>query len=268
MPTLHELQQAMARAVISGQCEDAAAAVIADAPGAFARLRIYHNHYRVTLIEVLASAFPATLAAVGENHFRAAARGFILTQPPTQPSLAAYGAGFPTFLAQLPPFAAWPYLTDLARLDWALNAAVHAPDALPIAGERLAQLDAAALTRAVVRLHPSSAALASSFPVDRIRHAVLAGETLSLDEAMEHENEAPGLCRLLIFRAGEDVGWLQLPPGAFVFVVALLADASFAEAAREAVAVEPSFDAAATLAALLNHGVVVDISPPMHDLEA
>lgn len=256
MTALHDLQQAMARAVITGQCDDAAPAIMPDAPGAAARLNIYHNHYRVTLIEALASTFPATLAAVGEAHFRAAARGFILTQPPTEPSLAAYGVDFPTFLAHLPPLAPWPYLSDLARLEWALNAACHAPDTVSVCVERLTALDEAELAVLRLRLHPSCFPLALSSPADRIRRSLLAGDTL------EEGDWTLEPCRLLIFRDGDDVGWLQLPPAAFAFVTSLTDDGSLAKAATAAGTVDPSFDPAALLAALFNHGVVVDLSTP------
>ena len=256
MTALHDLQNAIARAVITGACDDAAAAVVADAPGAAARLGIYHHHYRVTLIDTLASTFPATRAAVGEGHFRAAVRGFIRTQPPTEPSLSAYGADFPAFLAQLPPLASWPYLADLARLDWAVNVAFHAPDAPAIAPQCLATLAPARLAGARLRLHPSSTPLASAFPLDRIRRALLAGETGEATDGPET------LCRLLVFRAGHDVGWLNLPLPAFAFVTALADDQSVGRATASAVAIDPSFDPAALLAALLSHQVVVGLSTP------
>lgn len=257
MSSLHELQQSIARAVITGHCEAGADGIVADAPGAAARLAIYHNHYRVTLIDVLASTFPATLTAVGEDHFRAAARGFILTQPPSEPRLTVYGAGLPAFLAQLPPLAPWPWLADLARLEWAVHVALHAPDASGMGANGLSAEHRAWPMDLRVRLHPSCSVLTSAYPVDRIRHALLAGA-----EA-EPTDCAVAVCCLLVCRMGEDVGWLHLPPASAVFVARLADDGSFAPAAAVAAAVDPSFDPAFHLAALINHGVVVDLSAPL-----
>lgn len=257
MSSLHDLQQAIARAVITGQCEDAAGGIVADAPGAAARLAIYHNHYRVTLIDVLASTFPATLAAVGEDHFRAAARGFILTEPPSEPCLAAYGAGFPTFLAQLPPLAPWLWLADLARLEWAVHAAFHAPDVPSVSVSSSAAYNRALPADCRAVLHPSCSVLTFAYPVDRLRQTLLAGEAPDLTPTGE------AFCRLLIFRAGEDVGWLLLSPPSFVFIARLADGGSLANATALAAAIDPSFDLAFHLSALINHGVVVDLLAPL-----
>jgi len=42
-------------------------------------------------------------------------------------ALAEYGDGFADFLAGFAPAQSLPYLADVARLEWAINAAYHAP---------------------------------------------------------------------------------------------------------------------------------------------
>ncbi len=71
---LHDLQHRFAAAVISGDAAGIAAAIVDDAPGAAARLGIYANHFRVTLIDALAATFPVVRQLVGDGFFRTAAR--------------------------------------------------------------------------------------------------------------------------------------------------------------------------------------------------
>src|SRR5581483_1815255 len=82
---------------------------------------------------------------------------------PAGPCLFEYGETFPEFLAGFEPCRALVYLPDVARLEWALNRAYHAPDAGPLRGIAPARLDDVALT-----LHPSLAVLASPWPIARI----------------------------------------------------------------------------------------------------
>jgi Uncharacterized protein conserved in bacteria (DUF2063). len=256
MTGLHELQRAMVQAIVTGDCDDAARAVVDDAPGALGRLHVYRNHYRITLIDALAATFPATLAAVGDDHFRAAARGYILTEPPSEPCLAAYGESFPSFLAQLPPLAAWPYLADLARLEWAINAAFHAADVAHSDDDARGVTAVSPGSEPHVHLHPSCRLVASAFAIDRIRRALIAGETV---------DTAPAPCNLLVFRLDGDVGWLSLPDAGAAFIAALARGGSLAATAAAAVALDPSFRPAALLAALIDHGLLVRQSvPPDH----
>lgn len=156
MPSLLELQRHLAAAVVSDDPQPAAASIVDDAPGAAARLGIYINHFRVTLIDALAAAFPVVRQLVGEPFFDAAARRYVRENPPVDPCLVAYGDGFPGFLARLPEAASLPYLSGVARLEWAIHQAWHAPDAPSMGRDAAASVLAAADEADVhVRLHPS-----------------------------------------------------------------------------------------------------------------
>src|SRR5512144_66432 len=102
MPTLHELQSRFAAAVVDGDASELARSIIDDAPGAAARLGIYVNHFRVTLIDALVATFPIVQQLVGDLFFQAAARRYVRATPPAHPCLLAYGGDFPDFLERLP----------------------------------------------------------------------------------------------------------------------------------------------------------------------
>src|SRR2546421_584408 len=80
-------------------------------------------------------------------------------------------ATFPDFLANFPPCRHLAYLPDVARLEWAMNVALHAADATPLTTETARALSAGTLESARLALHPSVTLLASPWPVDALWRA-------------------------------------------------------------------------------------------------
>ena len=180
MPMLREVQQAVYRALVSRDDGAAAAYLRSGGPAPAARLSIYRNTFYDTLTNALRLSYPAVHRLVGAEFFDAAAHEFIEDAPPRGAYLDAYGGAFDDFLAQLPAAASVVYLADVARLEWAVNRALHAPDATP--------LDAAALLGVAhddhdrVRFvpHPSVGLVRANYPADTIWRAVLAQDDAAL----------------------------------------------------------------------------------------
>ena len=82
--------------------------------------------------------------------------------------LGEFGDSFSEFLAGFPACAQLPYLPDVARLEWALHAAQHAEDAVPLDLRQLAEIPPETVPRLVFTLDPSLTLLASPWPIDRI----------------------------------------------------------------------------------------------------
>jgi hypothetical protein len=104
-----------------------------------AGLAVYHNAYRVQLIDCLGDTYEKTAAWLGDDAFETAARQHIETFPPVSWTLADYGGGFADTLASLYPDD--PEVFDLAWLDWALRRAFDGADSSPLDTARLADLD-------------------------------------------------------------------------------------------------------------------------------
>src|SRR5215831_10136031 len=170
MPTL--IQRAVGRSIIAGDGVLAARYVLADGLPPEARLGIYRNNFTGTLTAALKLCYPAVHRLVGAEFFEGAARIFISAEPPRRADLDAYGEGFPGFLAGFPPASALPYLPGVARLEWAVNRALHAPDMEPLDLSRLAAIAAADYDRIAFLPHPSVALVAADHPVDAVWRAV------------------------------------------------------------------------------------------------
>jgi hypothetical protein len=253
MLALHELQQRFAAAVLGHDCE-VAQLIIDDAPGAAARLGIYANHFRVSLIDALAATFPVVRQLVGAPFFQSAARRFVREAPPASPRLFEYGGGFPCFLESLPEARPLAYLADVARLEWAINEAWHAPDAPALARDAVAGLIAGGVSDLAVQLHPSCRLIASPFPVDCIWrvHQNACSERQALDPGV-------GGIRLLVHRREDIVGWINLSPADFAFLDRL--SSSLQRALMFARTLDRHFDPTTLLATLIEGELVSSISP-------
>jgi hypothetical protein len=126
---------------------------------------VHAANIRATLTETLRTSFPVTEALVGRDYFRGLAVAFLTAHPPTRPVLAEYGAALPGFLENHAVARDLPYLADLARLEWARQAAYFAPDSEAVRAESVAALaDTERLTLRLAR-RPGTTMLRSGHPV-------------------------------------------------------------------------------------------------------
>ena len=131
-------------------------------------LEIHQNNFRLTLIDTLASLFPATHKLIGEECFAANARQFIDRFPPVSPVLSRYGASFPAFLSAQLHLTEILYLNDVGRLEWAMNEAFHASDEPILAPEELQKAASDFDNEIKLTLHPSVRLISSPYPVSEI----------------------------------------------------------------------------------------------------
>lgn len=249
MPTLRELQQAVADAVL-GDGDPAFDSVLASALLVPERVRIHRNHFYSTLCDALQATYPVVCRLVGERFFRQAARGYIRVHPPAGPCLFEFGGRFGGFLHTYEPGRRLPYLPDVARLEWALNEAYHAPDAPTLEREALTELGPEAQAELTLDLHPACRFVASPYPIDRIWRANQPGadpdETIDLAE---------GGARLLVRRSNETVEFATIGAGDFAFLEAVARGRPLGVALERAGAAQPDFDAADSIARLAAAGV-------------
>jgi hypothetical protein len=253
MSALRELQAAFRRGLLGDAGAPELHALIEDdGLGAGARLAIYRHHVLDSLAAALRSAYPVCCRLVHERFFAYAADAYIREHPPAGPCLFEYGASFPAFLAAFPPCRGLAYLPDVARLEWALAAAAHAPDAVPLSPTTLRDLGPDGVMEAAFRFHPSVTLLESPWPVDRIW---LANQP-EADPAATVDLAAGGVC-LEILRAGDEAVFHVLEPADHALRHALARGAALEAAATAALARDPAFDLARALRALFEDDILV-----------
>ena len=244
---LHEEQKAIAQSLLSGIPADAEDLIVAGEISAAARLRIYRNHFLISLTSALGQTFPVFQRLVGEGYFKGLAKDFILAHPPEAPCLFEYGGVFSDFCQTRTELAQYPYLPDMARFEWAINQAYHAPEVASKSLQTLALYPPDQLSAMLFKLHPSLSLLSSDYPLAAIwrTNNRPAGEEDEIDLSQ-------GGVRLMIWRQGDDTVWRELTAAEFTFMQALVEGVSLGKAVERA----SGLDLSATLAMVLGAGVV------------
>jgi hypothetical protein len=246
MPTLLDVQRAVRRSLVARDDAEAAAYIVADQLLPGARLNIYRNTFIGTLTTALRLSFPAVHRLVGAEFFEGAAAIFTASQPPRSAYLNDYGAAFPEFLQGFAPAASVPYLADVARLEWAVNRALHAIDEAPLDLSQLAALDPGAQSRIAFVPHPSVGLVAAAYPVDAIWRAVLDQDEAIMAKIDFHS----GPIWLLVERRESGIGVTRCSEPAWRFASALFASCPL----QDAIDAAPEIDAPVLLADHLTTG--------------
>jgi hypothetical protein len=134
-----------------------------------AGLRAYRANAQAAAQRSLLAAYPVLGRLIGDEAMAALARDLWRVDPPVKGDLAWFGAGLADWLAGLEEFIHLPYLSDVAKLEWAVHSAQVAadPSGSPLDLQPLAG-DPDALQ---VRFVAGSAAFASAWPVLRLWQA-------------------------------------------------------------------------------------------------
>jgi len=293
MPSLRELQQAFAEAVLAPAGTPPAFAITGPAgasdgvePGRIAadaepadaadRVGIYRNAVFANYRNALRASLPVVLRLVGEPFFHAAVDAFVRAHPSVSGDLNVYGDLFGDFLAGYPHAADLPYLADVARLEWAVDEAQRAADVLPAPDQVLAALAATAPERLPalrVRLDPSCRLVASEFPVLHIwqvnqpRRADDDGTRPAEDDdpaGREEDDNRVSLDEggdlLVVRRGSEGVTLERVGAGEHAFLAALAAQTPLGVALDLALQADAAFDLGATLRTSIANGTITTVA--------
>ena len=167
---LRELQTDFQRIVLDPDCASAGW-VNHEAPGLSSedRLNIYHNAYRLRLIEALMDTFAHTAIYLGEGWFEKLAAGYVQSYHSTHTNISLYGQHFPDYLAD--QLADDLDVAELARMDWILRRAFDGGDCIVLTLDDLQQL-ACATSEVRIRPVPTLTIMTQRFNTLDIWHAI------------------------------------------------------------------------------------------------
>lgn len=217
------------------------------------RFAVHRNTCRSGLVAALRSAYPAIVVALGDEYFDALAVEFMRHAPPPSPVLHEYSPLFAAFLEGFPPLARWPWLGDVARIDWARREAYHAGDAEPLSAWQLRVWPAEALLHASLRLHPSLHTLDSMYPAWSLWQRQQQPPDPVFDDTWQPQS-------VQVWRAAGQVHQRLLGPGETALLHALADARTVGQAMHRSQAADPAFNAATAFATLVGDGLVVAVN--------
>lgn len=239
MSALRDFQQVFAQALL----EPSPAAQAQFGAG----LAVYQNTVAKGLVDVLRANFPTVLRLIGDECFDAVALCYAHEQPPRQPSLALYGAGFAEFVRATAP-AQLMYLFSVAQLDRLWTEAHFAADAPVLLAASLAELSPQQLGAQTLQLHPATRF--GCFPYS----AVTVWRANRPSEPLQELDISDADEAVLITRPHGQVHIQPLSMAGYEFIRNLQLGANLAAAAAAMLAVDAHADIAASLALLLQAG--------------
>ena len=251
MLTLETLQNTVARTVLGKPHFGLSPLLSAGRADPYRRLRIYQNNTLSSLTSTLIAVFPVTTRLVDERFLRYAASEFIRFHPPSEPRLVRYGAEFPNFLRTFEGLAEMPFVSETARLEWAIAEAL---DAASLPTVPVSALEGAGEATPVLVLQPSLRFVISHWPVLSIWSAHQEGGDVESERAVERKPE-----RVAVWRTGENVRFSLLTSAEFSFRYSLRAGLGLDKAVSRALTHDPMFDLVGALVRLFGDGLVTEV---------
>lgn len=206
-----ERQQRLIAAIFAPQPDPAACPnVLQEGARREAGLAAYRGNGLGHARNALRLQFPTVLAMLGNDAFDVLSARYWRACPPRRGDLAWVGEELPAYLTTVDSLQDWPWLTDCARLDWAIwRVAGAAPPRMTNDDlRRLAAEDPAALS---LRLAACTAHIPSPWPIVTIHLA--------------HQDEAAdwGTVRQAILDGTSQTAWVWRPQGDAAAAVRLIA---------------------------------------------
>lgn len=224
MASLREVQDSFAVALQAGTdaaAVDAVARTCELTPAA--NLAIYRHNAEHAFHAALGLSFPVLQRRVGSDYFRQLARRYRERFPSRSGDLHWVGRGFAEFLAEHLRDGDYAWLADLARLEWAREAASVSAELPAIDAHALAAIAPEALEHIVFTLQPSLALVDSPFPVFSVWFANQVDNAPPVSQSVGNE------CGMVRIRA-DRVEIARLAPDLFSFLSALAAKQTLGEA--------------------------------------
>jgi hypothetical protein len=232
-PSLRDLQHQLASLILeptAARCESLfslpAGAVLDE------RLCIYAAGYRARIGEALAESFPALAHLLPSSGWREMVSRYIAARPPLSYNLNDAAACLPDFLRGDKLGAVFPFVADLAELEWRLVRAFHAEGASALDPAEVASVSAEA-SDLVLRFQPAVAIVESRWPI----HALWKASETPI-EAIDIEIEARPQV-VLIYRVGFEARCELIDEGQGRAIAALLAGRTLGDVVEQMEEADP-----------------------------
>ncbi len=257
MRSLHELQASFAAGLLDSACDGVLTHLIpAQRMNTRDGLNVYRSNIFQNYRSALGDTYPVIQRLVGTDFFVQAVDAYIRATPSTSGDVHDYGEDFGEFLRTYPGAADLLYLTDMAKLEWAVHRSYHAADAATLDLAQLADIPEEALPALRFELHPSCRLVASPWPTLTIWRANQENADMQALIDLDSGGE-----QILVIRTDVEVELSSLPAGDYAALAALLSGAALGAAFDAAQTQDETFDLGAFLQHHVLNGTLANIHP-------
>jgi hypothetical protein len=176
MPPLAELQRQFQQHLMHGDVAIANVMVGSEQVPVATRLKVYSDAYRLRLIEALGSNYPRVQQLLGDEAFAQLGIQYVDRHPSNFRSIRWFGGELPRILREM--HAAQPWLSDLARFEWAIASAFDAADSPVVDVPALGEVPPDRWSELCFETHPSVQRLAIQSNAPALFKALSADEAL------------------------------------------------------------------------------------------
>ncbi|RFP08570.1 MULTISPECIES: DUF692 family multinuclear iron-containing protein [unclassified Duganella] len=251
-PALAASQQVFADALFDARLTPAALALFKGEHKEH-RYALYRGNLSASWSKVLGEAYPVIQMLVGEEFFGGLAQAYGHAHPSDSGDLNRFGAHFGAFLRAFPHVADYPYLPDMAALEWTLHRAHYAPSADGVTAQQMAALTPEQIETARLQLHPACTLLASEWATVALWQAHQPGSGVPFPD----ELAAPGYG--LVTRPHWKTRVLPLSAASHAALSVLVAGGALGEALDAAFERDDDYDFAANLRQWIDFALIVRI---------
>ncbi|MFT5113667.1 MAG: hypothetical protein ACI8P9_002998 [Parasphingorhabdus sp.] len=136
------------------------------------RINIYHEAYRLRLLEALEENYLGLAYLLGDDQFATLGLQYLTKNPSSFASVRWFGDQLPKFVKNTAPWSSTAMLYEMAQLDWAMTLAFDATDQVSVGIETMAQFTPDQWPALKFHFHPSIQRLDFAYSVMPFRNAV------------------------------------------------------------------------------------------------
>lgn len=221
------------------------------------RFALYRGNVSAIWQQSCVNAYPVLQQLVGADFFDDLARAYGRHHPSQSGNLTEFGSNMPSFLGTLESCRSYPYLSDIAALEWLVHRAYYLKHHTPLTVEELASVPPDQLSNVQCELQPCCALFDSPWAISDIWLAHQSTNPIFPDQISRRSH---CLIWRLSWRSSWKVKVSQLSAGSYAALQALQAGHMLGAALDKALTVDPEFAVQTELADWFQKQLIISIT--------
>lgn len=217
------------------------------------RFALYRGNLSAGWNKTLGAAYPVVCQLVGEEFFGGLSQAYGHAHPSDNPDLNRFGAHFGDFLAGFPHVADYPYLPDMARLEWAVHRAHYGASAIALTPEQIAAVPPDRIEVARFSLHPACQLFQSDWAVVALWLAHQPGSEVGFPDRVDSAGAG------LVLRPQWKTQVVPLSVANHAALAVLAGGGSFGAALDAAFEHDEDYDVGASLRLWMEYGLITGL---------